>query len=104
LGPEYGGQAVTMWKRILLIVTMAAAVPCAAAAQELASYQSDSCRKFANMAEASSRDLLYARAACVAARAGVTSPENGPLSQEELLSILMLMSLPKTPAAAHASS
>jgi hypothetical protein len=40
----------------------------------------------------------------VAARAGVAAPANGPLTQEELLSILMLMSLTKTPAAAHASS
>ena len=94
-----------MWKQALLAMAVVAAMPSAAAAQELASYQNDSCRKFTNSAEAaSSRDLLYARAACVAARAGVSAPENGTLSQEELLSILMLMSLPKTPAAAHASS
>ncbi|HEY1637126.1 MAG TPA: hypothetical protein VGF62_01270, partial [Rhizomicrobium sp.] len=85
-------------------VAIVAMAPCAAAAQELASYQADSCRKFINSADAAfNRELLYARAACVAARAGVSSPENGPLSQEELLSILMLMSLPKTPGAAHAS-
>jgi hypothetical protein len=94
-----------MWKRALLAVAMVAAAPRAVAAQELVSYDGDSCRKIATTAEVSgSRELLYARAACVAARAGVTSPENGPLSQEELLSILMLMSLPKGPAAAHASS
>jgi hypothetical protein len=93
-----------MWKRTLLAVAMAGAAPSAASAQELVSYN-DSCRKIATTAETSaSRDLLYARAACVAARAGVAAPENGPLSQEELLSILMLMSLSKTPAAAHASS
>ena len=91
-----------MWKRTLLAV-VAVAVATRASAQELVSYN-DSCRKIATTAETSAnRDLLYARAACVAARAGVTAPENGPLSQEELLSILMLMSLPK-PAGAHASS
>ncbi len=93
-----------MWKQALLAVVMVAAAPGAASAQEVASYQNDSCRKFTNTEGAASRDLLYARAACVAARAGIASPENGALSQEELFSILMLMSLPKTPAAAHASS
>jgi hypothetical protein len=93
-----------MWKRTLLAVVMVGAAPSAASAQELVSY-TDSCRKIASSSEApASGDLLYARAACVAARAGVTAPENGPLSQEELLSIIMLMSLPKAPAAAHASS
>src|SRR5690348_5844408 len=87
LGPKYGGQAVAMWKRALLAVAMMVAVPSAASAQELASYQGDSCRKLTSAADAGSRELLYARAACVAARAGVSSPENGPLSQEELLSI-----------------
>ena len=44
------------------------------------------------------RDALYIEAASVAARAGVVSPANGPLSREELLSILMLMSLRQAPA------
>jgi hypothetical protein len=94
-----------MWKRTLLAAAIVGALPSAASAQELVSYN-DSCRKIATTTAetAASRDLLYARAACVAARAGVAAPENGPLSQEELLSILMLMSLPKTSAAAHASS
>jgi hypothetical protein len=48
------------------------------------------------------REGLYAHAAGVAARAGVASPDNGPLSREELLSILMLMSLQQAPAT-HAS-
>lgn len=43
------------------------------------------------------RDALYVQAASVAARAGVASPDNGPLSREELLSILMLMSLRQAP-------
>ena len=43
-------------------------------------------------------DVLYARAACTATRAGVASPANGNLSREELLSILMLMSLQHSPA------
>ena len=48
------------------------------------------------------REELYTHAAGVAARAGVASPDNGPLSREELLSILMLMSLQRAPAT-HAS-
>jgi hypothetical protein len=48
------------------------------------------------------RETLYARATCVAARAGVAAPANGPLSREELLSILMLMSLQQS-AGAHSS-
>lgn len=51
---------------------------------------------------AAEREGLYAHAAGVAARAGVASPDNGPLSREELLSILMLMSLQQAPAT-HAS-
>ncbi|HEY1960943.1 MAG TPA: hypothetical protein VGG69_00875 [Rhizomicrobium sp.] len=44
------------------------------------------------------RNAVYTQAASVAARAGVVSPANGPLSREELLSILMLMSLQQTRA------
>jgi hypothetical protein len=51
---------------------------------------------------AAEREGLYAHAAGVVARAGVASPDNGPLSREELLSILMLMSLQQAPAT-HAS-
>jgi hypothetical protein len=47
-------------------------------------------------------DALYAQAASVAARAGVASPADGPLSREELLSILMLMSL-REAAGTHSS-
>ena len=46
---------------------------------------------------AAQADALYTQAASVAARAGVVSPDNGPLSREELLSILMLMSLRQAP-------
>jgi len=42
-------------------------------------------------------DGVYTEAASVVARAGVVSPANGPLSREELLSILMLMSLRQAP-------
>lgn len=45
---------------------------------------------------------MYLQAACVAARAGVAAPGNGPLSREELLSILMLMSLQQS-APSHTS-
>lgn len=94
-----------MWKQALAAVVLAAAIPSTAAAQQLVSYDGDSCRRIASTAEMpAGRDLLYARAACIAARAGVAAPANGPLTQEELLSILMLMSLSKAPAATHASS
>ena len=49
-------------------------------------------------------NAMYTEAASVAARAGVVSPANGPLSREELLSILMLMSLQQAPVThAHSS-
>lgn len=41
-------------------------------------------------------EVAYLRAACVAARAGVTSPGNGRLSPDELVSIPMLISLQQT--------
>ena len=66
-----------------------------AAAQQVAVNRAGPCQKFvqtSNMA-ALERDAMYLQAACVAARAGVAAPANGPLSREELLSILMLMSL-----------
>ena len=48
--------------------------------------------------------VVYTEAASTAARAGVVSPANGPLSREELLSILMLMSLQQAPVThAHSS-
>jgi hypothetical protein len=53
-------------------------------------------------ASSADREGLYAHAAGVAARAGVASPDNGPLSREELLSILMLMSLQRA-SVTHAS-
>lgn len=50
------------------------------------------------------RDGLYVHAAGVITRAGVASPYNGPLSREEILSILVLMSLQQQPPpASHAS-
>jgi hypothetical protein len=44
------------------------------------------------------REGLYVHAAGMATRAGVASPDNGPLSREEILSILVLMSLQQQPA------
>jgi len=72
------------------------AMPVPGSAQELASYQPNSCQKVAG--GRTQQEALYLHAACVAARAGVVSPANGALSREELLSILMLMSLPQTNA------
>lgn len=63
----------------------------AASAQELAAYQPNACQKFSS--DPSERETVYLRAACVAARAGIASPSEGELSRDELLSILMLMSL-----------
>jgi hypothetical protein len=73
-----------------------------AAAQEMVAYQPSGCEKFAANSAAMDRDAVYARAACVAARAAVASPANGPLSREELLSILMLMSLQQS-SGSHSS-
>ena len=80
----------------LLALSLAMTFPVAAGAQQKSPLQPNSCQKFgANVPGAAAQDLLYLKAACVAARAGVTSPANGPLSRDELISILMLMSLPE---------
>jgi len=92
-------------RRLVLIAAVALYVaPCTAAAQELATIQTGPCQKFAHTSGVapSGRDALYLQAACVAARAGVAAPANGPLSREELLSILMLMSLQQSPSS-HSS-
>ena len=81
---------------VILMAGLMFAIPTPGSAQELASYQPNSCQKFAG--GQTEQEALYLRAACVAARAGVASPANGALSREELLSILMLMSLPQTSA------
>jgi hypothetical protein len=75
-----------------------------AAAQQLATNPAGPCQKFSHPSDValSGRDALYLQAACVAARAGVAAPANGPLSREELLSILMLMSLQQSKTS-HAS-
>ena len=92
-----------MRKLGLLAVAVASLFPLAAEAQPKIPVAANSCQKFgANVPGAASQDLLYLKAACVAARAGVTSPANGPLSRDELISILMLMSLPERPTS-HAS-
>jgi hypothetical protein len=87
--------------RRLMLVAVAAlyAAPCTAAAQQLATIQTGPCQKFAHTTDVapSGREALYLHAASVAARAGVAPPANGPLSREELLSILMLMSLQQSP-------
>jgi hypothetical protein len=89
-----------MGKLGFLTIMVALAFPAAASAQQKSPAGSNSCQRFAaNAAGAVSRDVIYLQAACVAARAGVTSPGNGPLSRDELISILMLMSLPE-----HATS
>jgi hypothetical protein len=86
------------WAMRTAIMVAAAALFAAqgtAAAQQVAVNRTGPCQKFvqtSNMA-ALDRDAMYLQAACVAARAGVAAPGNGPLSREELLSILMLMSL-----------
>jgi hypothetical protein len=84
--------------RTLMLVAAAAlfAAPCTAAQAPI---QAGPCQKFARTADVtpSAREAVYLQAACVAARAGVAAPANGPLSREELLSILMLMSLQQSP-------
>lgn len=92
------GKAAVFWATIVL------AAPTGALAQQPATAQPNSCQRFMPGAPAHGpdRELLYLRAACVAARAGVASPADGRLNQEELMSILMLMSLQQT-SAPHAS-
>lgn len=81
-----------MWKAAALAAGLAGFAGGTACAQELAAYQPNSCQKFTASGR-TVREAVYLRAACVAARAGVVSPGNGSLSREEMLSILMLMSL-----------
>ena len=83
---------------LIAAAALCAAVPGTAAAQQVAANQPGPCQKFARASEAPlARDAMYLQAACVVARAGVAAPGNGPLSREELLSILMLMSLQQSP-------
>ena len=89
-----------MSKVIGLAAGLVMAMQGTAGAQQFAAYQPNSCQKFSS--NRTDNEAVYLRAACVAARAGVTSPANGPLSQEELLSILVLMSLQQT-GASHRS-
>lgn len=84
------------------LVATAATVP--AMAQPVKLTQPNSCEKFSEATPAGAdRNILYLRAACVAARAGVTSPANGPLDREELMSILMLMGLEQETRTGNAS-
>lgn len=93
-----------MKKAVVLLTAVLIASAGTASAQELAAYQPTSCQKLAvGQAASTDRATLYTRAACVAARAAVAAPGNGPLSREELLSILMLMSLQQAAKPTHAS-
>jgi len=87
-----------MGKVGFLAILVALALPAAASAQQTRRIEPNSCQKFgAALPAATNQDLIYLQAACVAARAGVTSPANGPLSRDELISILMLLTLPERP-------
>jgi len=88
-----------MWKVAVFAAAAMFAAPGLASAQQMAANQPGPCQKFRSSGQVSERDAMYVQAACVAARAGVAAPNNGPLTQEELVSILMLLSLQQPPAA-----
>ncbi|MBV9572054.1 MAG: hypothetical protein JO056_12510 [Alphaproteobacteria bacterium] len=91
-------KKVVLWTAVILLASVGTTN-----AQELAAYQPNACQKLAaGQAASNDRATLYTRAACVAARAAVAAPGNGPLSREELLSILVLMSLQQAKSS-HAS-
>ena len=93
--------------RKLLTIAAAAifAMPSAALAQNVHSKAPVPAQRVLVSAQgAVESSAMYTEAASTAARAGVVSPANGPLSREELLSILMLMSLQQAPVThAHSS-
>jgi hypothetical protein len=90
-----------MGRLALLVAVMISAAGSGASAQMFTRLP-NSCQKFSGSAVSADHDVIYLRAACVAARAGVASPANGRLSREELMSILMLMSL-QQPSKSHIS-
>lgn len=93
-----------MVRLALLAALIALAAPVSAFAQPMKVAPPNSCEKFSdNPSPGADPEVMYLRAACVAARAGVTSPTNGPLDREELMSILMLIGLQR-PANTHSSS
>jgi hypothetical protein len=92
-----------MLKVAVLAAAAMFAAPGVASAQELAANQPGPCQKFHPSGQVTGRDAMYVHAACVVARAGVAAPNNGPLTQEELVSILMLLSLQQQTPATHTS-
>jgi hypothetical protein len=93
-----------MVRLALLAALIALAAPSSGFAQSTKVAQPNSCDRFSdNRSVGADRDVMYLRAACVAARAGVTSPANGRLDREELMSILMLIGLQR-PTNTHSSS
>lgn len=93
-----------MVRPALLAALIALAAPSSVSAQSVKVAQANSCEEFSDTTSVvADRDVMYLRAACVAARAGVTSPANGRLDREELMSILMLIGLQR-PINTHSSS
>jgi hypothetical protein len=85
--------------RFAFLVTAAVLATGSAASAQMFTPLPNSCQKLSSSAGSGSGDnpAIYLRAACVAARAGTTSPTDGRLTREELMSILMLMGLQQTP-------
>ena len=94
-----------MRKRLVIGASAFLAMQSAALAQDAHSKAPVSAHRVLISAQgAVESSAIYTEAASTAARAGVVSPANGPLSREELLSILMLMSLQQAPVThAHSS-
>jgi len=70
-----------------------------AMARDSAASRIETCQKVGSNVGANSgtREGMYASATCIAARAGVSTKGDEPLTQPELLSILLLMSTQPAP-------
>jgi hypothetical protein len=69
------------------------------AAQDSAASRIETCQKVGSNlgAKSGTREGMYVSATCIAARAGLSTKGDEPLSQPELLSILLLMSTQPAP-------
>ncbi len=88
-----------MWKAATGAAFAILAIGNSAAAQDKAASQIGPCQKIGVSASGSSaaHEALYASATCIAARAGVSATSDARLSQQELISILLLMSTQGAP-------
>ena len=86
-------------RRSLIAAFTLLAMSGSATAQDSTATRADTCQKIGmNVSgSASAREGIYASATCIAARAGLSSSTTAPLTQQELVSILLLMTAQPAP-------